>query len=300
MAKGSDSNRWWENYLVRYFLPSLAGMLIVYWIGRLAGALPYAPQVLPKDWNSFNTAHLILWLLLGSLYCYIASYPALVFHATRIIDFRNVEGQFATKFPYWLVNPYLSSTAFAIIVGVFALMGGRWRGWGAVAIVFLFSSAQTWRIWRVFSALGRFGLDDLFNAKRDASIAYAYLRTLSDRRGGTGEEVSNGERFEESYERLDGSTAIKDAKDFVDSYRHLREHGNTAFIVLLEIALYWVMVLVLESGNTRPIESGVMFSAVIFLWVLPSVFIHFLAQHLERRFSWFDFSIEDRNRQVGP
>jgi len=32
MSNSSANTRWWENYLVRYFLPSVAGMFIVRWL----------------------------------------------------------------------------------------------------------------------------------------------------------------------------------------------------------------------------------------------------------------------------
>ena len=31
------ANRWWESYLVRYFMPSIAGVAIVIWLGDIAG-----------------------------------------------------------------------------------------------------------------------------------------------------------------------------------------------------------------------------------------------------------------------
>jgi hypothetical protein len=282
MAERSGSTRWWENYLVRYFLPSLAGMLIVLWLVRFSGASLYVPQLLPNEWKDFGTAHLILWLLLGSLYCYIASYPALVFHATRILDFRNVNGQF-TGLPYFLLNPYGLSATFAAIAAVCAYYDSRWFAFVSVA---LFALTQILRIWIVYATQGPFGLAKDFGARFPASIAYAYLRKLSKRRADfvTETKTSGGDGLEEL-------ATSADAKDLVDSYRHLREHGNTAFIVLLELALCPVLYLVLEHQDGA--FNKILFLTVLALWVLPSVLIHGLAQHLERRFSRFKYSMED-------
>lgn len=288
MAEGSASNRWWENYLVRYFLPSLAGMLILYWLQRFSGASLYLPPFLPDEWKDFNTAHLIFWLLLGSLYSYIASYPALVFHATRILDFRDVQGRPA-NWPYRFLNPYGCSIAFTLLVGVSA-----WRNqkWCAAFLVLLFTVLQVYRILKVSSAIGRFGLDKDFDAQNDASIAYAYLRKLSERRAVITQERAKPKEEEKAKGKtVETVTIRKDEQDLVASYRHLREHGNTALIVLLEFALCPVLYLVLEC-QSRP-GSQVLFVGVLVLWVFPSVLIHGLAQHIERRFSYFQYSVED-------
>jgi hypothetical protein len=289
MPEGSGGTRWWENYLVRYFLPSIIGMLIVLWLERFSGASLYIPPFLPADWKDFGTAHLILWLLFGSLYCYIASYPALVFHATRILDFENVVGRFEGM-PYSLLNPYILSVAFAISAGVCAY---RDSISSAAICVALFAGLQIARIWIVYSIQGPFGLKKDFGAEFRASLAYAYLRKLSKRRADFVTETKKKGGSSGSEELATSA----DAKDLVDSYRHLREHGNTALIVLLEIALCPVLYLVLETQDGAP--HKILFSAVLALWVLPSVLIHGLAQHLERRFSRFRYSTHDRGEKEG-
>ena len=116
-----NENRWWENYLVRYLVPSIAGMFILIWLNNNSvkseivesgvikskiaevevikpkivksetektGILEqYFPMLKLTNGKDFNTASLTGWLLLGTLYCYIASYPILVFHAARVIFF---------------------------------------------------------------------------------------------------------------------------------------------------------------------------------------------------------------------
>jgi len=281
MPEDSPSNRWWENYLVRYFLPALAGMLIVSWLQSNSGLRNYIPKLLPDNWKDFGTAHLALWLLLGSLYCYIASYPALVFHATRVLDFRDSFGRVA-KWPYWALNPYAWSTIFAILGAICICLD---TVPGAIASVALFAALQIARIFVASSIFGPFGLKETVGGKDGASIAYAYLRVLSERRANTIREKKDPRR--------PNTTITKDEKDIVDSYRHLREHGNTALIVLLEFSLCPMLYLILENQD-GPLRK-VLFVLVLTLWILPSVLIHFLAQHLERRFSWFVYSPHDRS-----
>lgn len=81
-----NENRWWENYLVRYLVPSIAGMFILMWLNKNAGCKleEYLPMLAFEKSKDFNTANLVCWLLFGTLYCYIASYPILVFHAVRV------------------------------------------------------------------------------------------------------------------------------------------------------------------------------------------------------------------------
>ena len=74
-------------------------------------------------------------------------------------------------------------------------------------------------------------------------------------------------------------------KDLADSYKHLREHGNTAFIFLLELALCPIcyVVLTYQAGDL----AFPLLSILLFIWVLPSALVHWLGQHLERRYSLF-------------
>jgi hypothetical protein len=70
-------------------MPSVAGIAIVKWI-CWHGCSKLLPLLyLPAKGEKFETSSLILLFLYGNLFCYVASYPILVFHATRIIDFSD-------------------------------------------------------------------------------------------------------------------------------------------------------------------------------------------------------------------
>lgn len=284
MIESSSTNRWWENYLVRYFLPALAGMLIILWLRNNSAAGYYIPKFIPDDWKEFGTAHLIFWLLLGSLYCYIASYPALVFHATRVLDFSDGFGRIA-KWPWWLLNPYVWSVIFATCAAVCAFF--KLQIWAIIAVA-VFAFAQIARILFAMLIFGPFGLRETVNGKYGSSIAYAYLRVLSERRAALTREVKDP--------RYPHAVINRDEKDIVDSYRHLREHGNTALIVWLELSLCPVLYLALSNQDST--LNKIMFVSILALWILPSVLIHFLAQHLERRFSWFEYSPGNRGNEA--
>jgi hypothetical protein len=120
-----------------------------------------------------------------------------------------------------------------------------------------------------------------FNQGYEASIAYAYLNKLSKRRGVV-EEKSTWEDDEgNTAERTDSRLV-----DLAESYKHLREHGNTAFIFLLELALCPVFFVALKH------QSGLVdfayASILVLIWIVPSSLVHLLGQHLERRYSLFN------------
>ena len=134
----STATRWWENYLVRYFLPSLVGMIILRWLDESTDNL--LSSYIPFGWDNFRTANLIAWLLFGSLYCYLASYPILVFHATRVRDFKDVTGNVHS----FLLNPYSATIVLAIIAFLSA-----WQKCAVLAFagVIAFSIFQIYRLY---------------------------------------------------------------------------------------------------------------------------------------------------------
>jgi hypothetical protein len=76
--------------------------------------------------------------------------------------------------------------------------------------------------------------------------------------------------------------------EFVETYRHLREHGNSAFIFLLEIVLAALAYCVITKPDQSPTHQLSAIGLLFAVWALPSIFVHLLAQQLERRFSRYD------------
>jgi hypothetical protein len=74
----------------------------------------------------------------------------------------------------------------------------------------------------------------------------------------------------------------KSVGEIVDSYRHLREHGNSFFIVMLELLLG---VILYTLGNVLPVEPGNKgYLVLLFVWVLPASLVWCIATVLEREF----------------
>ncbi|MEP2830019.1 hypothetical protein [Parvibaculum sp.] len=267
----SGITRWWENYLVRYLMPSIAGMLFVAWLYETSPLLQSAgvEKFVAMGTESFGAPHLIFWILLGSLYCYFASYPILVFHATRVLDFTDRNGHSVSLWQ----SPYAITLVAAVVLSTLV-----WSGFYVPALLatLLFCVFQGWRIWRSH-VQGRFG----FKEGYEASIVYAYLNKLAKRRS-----IQSTEKIASDDEDGSEKTIVNFEADLSDSYRHLREHGNTAFIFVLEIALFPVLYAVLHVQwweNGLPLAVAI----VLLVWCGPAMWVHWMGQHLERRFSKF-------------
>jgi hypothetical protein len=116
MSTESGAYRWWENYLVRYLMPSIAGAAIVNWLATNADPDFKKLLLIDVGASGLQPPTLILLFLYGNLFCYVSSYPILGFHVTRVIDFER--GLWRRCF--W--DGYVSTILLAIIV-LFASIG---------------------------------------------------------------------------------------------------------------------------------------------------------------------------------
>jgi len=270
----NNMNRWWENYLVRYLMPSLGGMILIRIIFEIGDGKykKFVPAFTITDSQFFSSAHLIIWFICGSFFCFLASYPILVFHVTRVIDFKE-EG---TKVARIYFNPYLHT----LIFGILSLSSAYFNciSLAYVAVIF-------YMLIQIARLAFCFFKQDKFKTQRERiSFSYAYLVKLSKRRS----TIENKETIKDNDEDEGSSTTeirSNRDKDIADSYRHLREHGNTAFIILLEIFLTPIVLVAISSESYAGLHLGLLIS----LWILPSVFIYWFGQHLERLYSLFKF-----------
>lgn len=287
----TETNRWWEYHLPRYLMPSVAGVVIVNWLCSYSSDGFRALLALPASGKSLDTSSLILLFLYGNLFCYVASYPVLVFHATRVMDFRKGR---------WQAIPFRDGYLTTLIVVVFAIGIARTecRYWAAFLTVCIFAAVQIARICVV--------LFHRFKVKEHGDTvnhAYFYSYVLAHRRG---IPVQKTEREVHSQQASRGSSLTTEKEDedeetktvlshtnswrqeFMDTYRHLREHGNSAFIFILEIGLAALVFCVLSKPNQSSPQEISAIGVLFGIWAAPSMLIHLLAQHLERRFSRYD------------
>lgn len=291
MTMEYQTNRWWENYLVRYLMPSVAGVVIVSWLCWHAGDQLRSLLLLPAGGKLLDTPSLILLFLYGNLFCYIASYPVLSFHVTRVVDF--VDGRWRHSWS----DGYLTTIVLAFLAFTISISSSGywcywyWRSWAAFVIVVVFALIQLHRIRSALQPrITVRGLLDTVNPAFGFAYALARRRGIPEENKTTGSPGTEavGDLVAEEAEEVTKHQRIQWRPELIATYRHLREHGNSAFIFLLELALAaLVYCVVTKPGETAERELGAI--AILFaIWTTPAVFVHLVGQHLERRFSKFD------------
>ncbi len=291
MSGESGASRWWENYLVRYLMPSIAGVAIISWLLSVACGEFKAALFFGSNSKSLDAPTLTLLILYGNLFCYIASYPILCFHATRVVDYKEYA---------WNPSPfdgYALTAALAVLMLLsVTILSGRALIVSIFVLFTVFAGAQIWRIFLALSAPHIKGY-----TSRKTSLVYAFLVTLSKRRGVLPERTvvtTLGQADEEDEEQKDPNaqnnqktsiqTETKWRSEFMDSYKHMREHGNSAFIFVLELVLAGACYGVIRVFEEDAVIALSVIGVLLVIWSAPSVLVHLLGQHLERRFSLFD------------
>jgi hypothetical protein len=288
MTAQYGSTRWWENYAVRYLMPSIAGMVIVNWLCKNGNADLRSLLSLPLATERIDTASLTLLFLYGNLFCYVASYPILVFHATRVLDFKD------DTWPVLFSDGYLMTGLLAAISFPLAHFATSCRLLAAFVLVSVFTIFQLRRLWLAFYP--RIVVD---GCSGRVSRSYGYSYALARRRGTNQEEASTSTARSVSgdfdSDEVTTTRQIVWHQDYMDTYKHLREHGNSAFIFLLELGLAALVYCVIAKSNkTAPEQLGVI-AVLLAVWALPAVLIHLIGQHLERRFSHYDRRLDQQS-----
>jgi hypothetical protein len=202
--------------------------------------------------------HLILLAAYGLAYCYIASSPFLVFHAGRFLLKRCNDVASLKSFARW---------SFVIILAIALLF--------TVVCLVLFwcrhkGSEDLWRwpaclpavwIWLLQWRVVKRTIKEACTTSEGQNVVYRFYKELAKRRG-TDEARRGG---------------------IVDSYRHLREHGNALSIVVLEIVLGAALMSVasVASDDTKlPLLAS-----VLAVWLAPGALVWLVGAFIELRFS---------------
>ncbi|WZB75446.1 hypothetical protein WJ972_02930 [Achromobacter insuavis] len=200
---------------------------------------------------------LLVWAGAGFAFAYVASLPILVFHATRSLEANGL------RKPRRL-SPSTITTGLLCATIALALARHFCDGWPGLPFIALliagaFCLAQRRRI--KAASLGRVP-------------AVEYAQALARKRASASEA---SERWVDEY---------------VTSYRHLREHGNAAFILLLQAILCTLVYICLtavpgyERWTWDTMHEGQWMAfaicfLVLVLWIAPAVSVHQLSQKLE-------------------
>lgn len=247
--KPESHDRWWEFYFVRYFVGTVLGMVVVAFLNFNSNSA-LKGKILPNlnSVSDINFGDSVVLAAIGLAFCYISSAPILVLHALRGIFSSKITDPTRIK---GVSYGCASRTALVVIVIFLTILG-----------YFLFDKlfpnrgATFFTIFSITSFLIVIGLQ-----------FYMYLVTL----------LSNQSYIFNYYKRLaverskrqDGVTKYD---EYIESYKHLREHGNAFFILLLEL----VLTLVLFSVE----ESNIALVMGLF-WIAPACFVWFLGTYLE-------------------
>ena len=311
-----NENRWWENYLVRYLVPSIAGMFILIWLNNNSvkseivevevikseivkskiaevevikpkivkseiektGILEqYFPMLKLTNGKDFNTASLTGWLLLGTLYCYIASYPILVFHAARVIFF---DSRLTSKIKSCISCISCKSCISCILLIEFIIFFGPYYLNSniffliSLSLVIIFSISQCYFLYKVV----------------EKERGYAYMKHLTKAKNVETLNIVEKPSIIVIPNIVETPNTVINSgyiKDITDSYKHLREHGNTALIILLEILLAFFLYFSLRFERENEFMDFSIVSIILIIWVFPAALVYFYGHLLERNFSEF-------------
>ncbi|MDN2675838.1 hypothetical protein [Janthinobacterium sp. SUN033] len=243
-SQSNDSGSWWGFYAVRYAMGTVVGGAIFYFLASKIEAL--RPMLFLTADGKIEMPQIVLLAAYGMTYCYIASAPILVFHASRFL----IRLEF---FSGW-VDFFISLFNFIIPFSILFLFGYG-GGW----------SSFYWSVMLITSLVLWFQVVGVFFCIKNSSAMYKFYKVLAKKRI-KAEELG-----------------------LADSYRHLREHGNSFLIVVLEIFLAVVLFTisgVAENNSDASMSSGEFFQILfgfLFLWMFPAACVWLIGTIFERR-----------------
>lgn len=248
MGKGEQGNsgtRWWEFYTIRYGMGAVIGGVLFAALCRDTPALRTLFS-LPKE-GSVTGAELGLLAAYGLTYCYIASAPILVFHTARF------------GFTCRSSIKRCSKAELCIL--------------GLLATIILATGC--------FSAAALGNKPDNEHGLLAISVCFAYIVLILLEGACIWLSLRNVQAMFDFYQKLAEKRELAQG-EIVDSYRHLREHGNSFFIVTLELLL---AVILYSIGKTVPNHWQLtVYMCVIAAWLAPAAFVWLVSTSLERQF----------------
>lgn len=234
-TKKPSSDRWWEFYFVRYFVGTVIGGAIVFYLNTKPGSV-LTGAILPNlnDISQLDGHLTALLAAMGLAFCYLASAPVLVLHATRGVFLKSNTKTFSRSF---LATFALAGVLLAVAYWCLDILEIR-----VFLAVVLLSLILCFQFVPLYFAL-----------RYEGEASHIYYSKLTKARSNTAPA----------------------AKEYVESYKHLREHGNAFFIVFFEVALGFVL-------WAAPQVNHVIL--VLFFWIVPAMLVWFVGSVLEYRY----------------
>jgi len=264
---------WWDYYYVRYFVGSIAGAIFLLgaiktnsvldaqfsdWFRVLAGTSDTAKS--SGEHADLPTLGALAGLgTVGLAFCYLASAPVLLMHALRERFGSGIQSY------NWVRRIIVWTT---LLVGVLALIAGvvssmRDTNTGLIAGSPWLTSAIAW--------LGRAAPYVPYTLLVATQLFFLWPKKPDQIRDGY--VVLAKERAEASKKDVGGKEGVTAASEYIESYRHLREHGNALLIIVLEAVL---------AAALAAAPSVGCFGLLVVAWILPATFAWFLGTYLEK------------------
>ncbi|MCY7388172.1 MAG: hypothetical protein LH481_08920, partial [Burkholderiales bacterium] len=199
-------------------------------------------------------------------YCYVASAPITTFHATRMYR-----------------SSWFNRTSRYVWLAVWVALT-LWICFGSSPNFFLWIIAAP-AIWTVFVqilCIMRLHADEPIKGERAPNGIYLWFCKLLTRKEAEQKLGTEPANFVTFYESLVDKRSGEHGVGMRESYTHLREHSNAIFIVLLEVSLAAMIVCLVGAFGGTPKHKLLIVVAVLFVWLIPAVFLWAQANRLER------------------
>jgi hypothetical protein len=234
-AGSAEKSRWWDHYYVRYFVGSVFAVPLM-----LALSKKEAVKDLIGTVDQTKILDATVLAAAGLAFCYVASAPILLLHATRCARNAAKDARGSRD---------MSSVLFGALAILFTVVVGSW-----IAYDF------TWPA--ILPAELCFAPLALVMVAQAMWILRTPVSAIIEFYRGLGVERAH---------RPDSALGRK-RREYIQSYRDMREHGNALLILVMEGVLTTAL---LQADSTA------MLFAMLILWVMPASFVWFIATALE-------------------
>lgn len=222
-----------------------------------------------KWWEFYFVRYFVGTVVGGTILVYLNSAPgALKQFLPGVGDASSLD---ATKFSLLaalgLTYCYVASAPVLVFHGTRGAVAGRFKGLFFLVLAILLIGGAALAGWMSHAGSGDMAFVALFAV---LLVAQGLLILLSVAR--------QGQRTHVFYEKLIAARSAETeySRQYVESYRHLREHGNAFFILVFE----FVLALFLVHAPSR--EFALL---AVFLWIAPAALVWSVGTILEERFS---------------
>ncbi len=233
-----ESNRWWEFYFIRYFVGSVLGALIIM-------ALAFHPESaldeVIANLFDFDSADVLklksdhFWVILSFGVAFCYIASAPILVMHAFRAHFDFQSDMNTSISSWLLRIIFICAPLVVLYIVFCDQ----------AIKFMFLAAYTLVITLQFVLI----VPAIFHKFKEV---FNFYKSLTK----------------------DRAKVSEDRKQYIESYKHLREHGNAFLILFCELML----------GCALFVSSSLSEALIVILvWLIPTLPIWFLGTFLESR-----------------